>query len=292
MAATSRYNIPIFSLIGLTMRRRLDWNAIAAFGIGKPRGGWIMRDLIGRTAIVTGGGHGVGRGIALALSAAGANVVICGRTIETISVVRQEIETRGGAALDVVCDITKSTDLERLVLAAIDRFGGINILVNNAALVPHGTLLEIEEATVQAAWQAGPVATLNLMRLCHPHLKGGGVIVNVSSGVALQANAPIRGIYAAVKAALNAISRAAANEWGADGIRVNTIMPLARSSALDSFFGNEPERAEAMLASIPLGRVGDPEADIGAAVTFLVGPAASFITGVTVPVDGGVTYLR
>jgi meso-butanediol dehydrogenase/(S,S)-butanediol dehydrogenase/diacetyl reductase len=251
-----------------------------------------MRELDGRTAIVTGGGRGVGRGIALALSRAGAQVVLCGRTAQTLSEVRKEIEARGGVALDVTCDISCFSDLERLVATTVDRFGGVNILVNNAAIVPHGTLLEIENALVQAAWETGPVAALNLMRLCHPHLKGDGVIINISSGVSIEGNAHRRGIYASVKAALNAISRAAANEWGPDGIRVNTIMPLARTNALDRFFVNEPERAAAMLSTIPLGRIGDTEDDIGRAAVFIASPSARYLTGATIPLDGGVSYVR
>ncbi|MDB6061735.1 MAG: 3-oxoacyl-ACP reductase [Verrucomicrobiaceae bacterium] len=251
-----------------------------------------MQILKQRTAIITGGGHGVGRGIALALADAGAQVVICGRTSETLSGVRKEIEERGGSALDVVCDITLPVDRQRLIATTVERFGGINILINNAAVVPHGSLLEIEDALVQSAWETGPIATLQLMRLCHPYLKGDGAIVNVSSGIAVSGVAHQRGIYAAVKAALNAISRAAANEWGPDGIRVNTIMPVARTDALDRFFANEPERAQAMLAGIPLGRVGDTEQDIGRVVVFLAGPDARYVTGVTIPVDGGASYIR
>jgi NAD(P)-dependent dehydrogenase (short-subunit alcohol dehydrogenase family) len=251
-----------------------------------------MHSLEGRIAIVTGGGHGVGRGVALALSGAGARVVICGRTPETLSAVRQEIEARGGVAADVVCDITRGADLQRLVATTLQRFGGVNILVNNAALVPHGTLLEIDDALVQQAWETGPIATLQLMRLCHPHLKGDGAIVNVSSGASIGGNVPLRGVYAAVKAALNAISRAAANEWGPDGIRVNSIMPLASTEALDRFFANEPERAAAVLAAIPLRRIGDCEDDIGRVVAFLAGPDAKYLTGVTIPVDGGGGYVR
>jgi NAD(P)-dependent dehydrogenase (short-subunit alcohol dehydrogenase family) len=251
-----------------------------------------MGTLEGRTAIVTGGGHGVGRGIALALSGEGARVAVCGRTPQTLAAVRGEIEARGGEALDVVCDITRKPDRERLVAGTLQRFGGIDILVNNAALVPHGALLEIEDGLIQAAWEAGPLASLQLMRLCHPHLKGHGAIVNVSSGASISANAPLRGVYAAVKAALNAISRAAANEWGPDGIRVNTIMPLARTEALDRFFENEPERANQVLANIPLGRIGDCETDIGAAVAFLAGPSARYVTGAILPLEGGSGFVR
>jgi meso-butanediol dehydrogenase/(S,S)-butanediol dehydrogenase/diacetyl reductase len=251
-----------------------------------------MANLEGRTAIVTGGGHGVGRGIAIALADAGAKVVVCGRTPATLAAVRSEIEARGGQAQDVVCDITRKADLQRLVEATLARFGAINILVNNAALVPHGSLLEIDDGLIQGAWEAGPLASLQLMRLCHPHLKGDGAIVNVSSGSSIAANVPLRGIYAAVKAALNAISRAAANEWGPDGIRVNTIMPIALTEPFERFMANEPERAAAAVAGIPLGRIGDCVEDIGRAVVFLCGPDARYLTGAILPRDGGAGYIR
>lgn len=251
-----------------------------------------MGILNGRVAIVTGGGHGVGRGIALALSGAEAKVAICGRTPGTLASVRAEIEARGGQALDVVCDITSAPDRERLIAATLERFGAINILINNAALVPHGSLLDIPDETIAGAWETGPLASLHLMRLCHPYLKGDGAIVNVSSGAAIANAVPGRGIYAAVKAALNAISRSAAVEWGPDGIRVNTIMPVALTEPFERFMANEPETANAVVTNIPLRRIGDPEADIGAAVVFLCGPDSRYLTGATIPLDGGSAYLR
>ena len=251
-----------------------------------------MTMLVGRTAIVTGGGQGVGRGVALALAGEGANVVVCGRTAVSLEGTCDEIRRRGAAALAVSCDVGDGKQLERLVETTVGRFGTIDVLVNNAMQVPHGTLLEITEDTIDAAWRSGPLAALRLMRLCHPHLRDGGVIVNVSSGVALQAAAPQRGIYAATKAALNSISRAAATEWGPDGIRVNVIMPFARSDAVSRFIENEPEYAAQVIDQVPLRRVGDPEDDIGRAVAFLCGPSAGYITGVTLPIDGGSSFLR
>jgi meso-butanediol dehydrogenase/(S,S)-butanediol dehydrogenase/diacetyl reductase len=251
-----------------------------------------MSTLTGKIAIVTGGGQGVGRGIALALATEGAYVVVAGRTASTLEGVCGELRSRGVEALGVVCDVARPSDLAHLVEQTIGRFGTVDILVNNAALIPHGSILDIDETLVQAAWEAGPMAALRLMRLCHPHLRGGGAVVNVSSGVAVAAHSPNRGIYAATKASLNAISRAAANEWGADGIRVNVIMPFALTDAVDRFFTNEPEFANSVLAEVPLGRVGDPETDIGRAVAFLVGPNAAYMTGATLPLDGGSSYIR
>ena len=248
--------------------------------------------LHGRTAIVTGGGTGVGRGIALALAGEGAAVVLAGRTPATLDATCDEIEARGGHALAAVCDVTSATDVDRCIATTLDAFGGIDILVNNAALVPHGSILDIDEDLVHAAWNAGPIAAMRLMRRCHPHLRSGGVIVNVSSGITKAATAPNRAAYAMVKAALDALTRAAAMEWAADGIRVNAIMPFARTDAVDAFLANEPAHAAAIAASVPLGRIGDPETDIGRAVVFLTSDDAAYLTGATLPLDGGLAYLR
>jgi meso-butanediol dehydrogenase / (S,S)-butanediol dehydrogenase / diacetyl reductase len=246
-----------------------------------------------KTAIITGGGQGVGLGIAMALAEEEANVVICGRTLQTLERARATIEqTSGRPALAVVCDVTRPDDLAHLVQATLDRFETIDILVNNAMIIPHGTILDIAEDSIEAAWTSGPLAALRLMRLCHPYLRDGGAIVNVSSGVAVQPAAPLRGIYAATKAALNSITRAAANEWGPDGIRVNAIMPFALSDAVQRFVDNEPTYATEVIASVPLRRIGDPHHDIGRAVAFLAGPGAAYITGVILPIDGGTSFVR
>jgi NAD(P)-dependent dehydrogenase (short-subunit alcohol dehydrogenase family) len=250
--------------------------------------------LEGKTAIVTGGGRGVGRGIALALAADGASVVVCGRTEEPLVETVGEIEARGGRAVWIVSNITVPVDVDACIALACEQFGGVDILVNNATLVPHGTLLDISEELVNEAWAAGPVAAWRFMVKVHPRLveRGGGAIVNVSSGAAIHPNVPARGTYAAIKAALGAYSRAAAMEWAGDGIRVNTIMPVALTDAFQSFMDNEPDGAAAVVAGIPLGRVGDPEMDIGRAVVFLCGPDATYLTGATLPLDGGLAYLR
>jgi NAD(P)-dependent dehydrogenase (short-subunit alcohol dehydrogenase family) len=251
-----------------------------------------MSSLQGRTAIVTGGGTGIGRGIALALADHGARIVLCGRKPDAIAGVRREIEARGGSALDVACDVCDPAAREHLVARALEAYGAIDILINNAASIPRASLLETEPQAIQQAWETGPLAALMLMRLCHPHLKGGGAVVNVSSGSAIAAQAPTHGIYAGVKAALNAFSRAAANEWAADGVRVNTIMPVARSEAFARWEEAEPAMAAVVARSIPMGRVGDCETDIGRAVAFLVGPDAGYITGAIIPLDGGSAYVR
>jgi len=250
--------------------------------------------LDGRVAIVTGGGRGVGRGIALALAGAGAAVVVCGRTAEPLDETVREVEARGGRAASIVTDVTATDDVDACLALTVDRFGGVDILVNNATLVPHGSLLEISEQLVNDAWAAGPVAAWRFMVRCHPHMRarGGGAIVNVSSGAAITPNVPERGTYAAIKAALGAYSRAAAMEWAADGIRVNAIMPVALTDAFTAFLEHDADAGAAVVAGIPLGRIGDPERDIGRAVVFLCSDDAAYLTGATLPLDGGLAYLR
>jgi meso-butanediol dehydrogenase/(S,S)-butanediol dehydrogenase/diacetyl reductase len=251
-----------------------------------------MAVLDGKVVIVTGGSLGVGRGIAYAMSGEGAKLVICGRTEATLTVARAEMEARGGEAFAVVCDVANREERERLVAETLGRFGAIDVLVNNAAYVPNGLLLDTDEAEIQKAWEAGPVASLHLMKLCFPHLKGGGCVINISSNSAISAVSPQRGAYAAVKAALNAFSRAAAMEWGKAGVRVNTIMPIARSEGVERFIDAEPELARKVFEALPLGRLGDAEADIGPVAVFLASSAASYLTGLTITADGGHGYLR
>ncbi|MBX6389253.1 MAG: SDR family oxidoreductase [Frankia sp.] len=254
--------------------------------------------LAGRVAIVTGGGQGVGRGIALALASEGARVVVCGRTEAPLQAVRDEIAARGGTVLAVRCDVTVLDDLRELVRRTVEEFGGIHILVNNAMIVPHGKLLDLEEEKVAAAWESGPLAAFRLMRLCHPYLRRsddnphGGAVINLSSGASVAPVTHDRAMYAVTKSAINSLSRGAAVEWGPDGIRVNTIMPLANSPALERFARETPEAMEDVLSGIPLRRVGDPETDIGRAVVFLASPDASFVTSALLPLDGGSAYIR
>ena len=202
-----------------------------------------MGILEAKAAIVTGGGRGVGRGIAHALAREGAGVMVCGRTADPLAETCREIEALGGRAAWIVSDVTSPGDVDDCIASTVDRFGGIDILVNNATLVPHGSLLTISEELIDDAWHAGPVAAWRFMVKCHPHMKahGGGAIVNVSSGAAIHSNVPERGTYAAIKAALGAYSRAAAMEWASDGIRVNAIMPIAMTDAFASFLAKEPE---------------------------------------------------
>jgi NAD(P)-dependent dehydrogenase (short-subunit alcohol dehydrogenase family) len=250
--------------------------------------------LKGRVAIVTGPGQGGGRGAAMALAREGAQVVLFGRDAAKLERVAGEISAFGGEALPVPGDVTSQPDRDRLVRAALDRFGGIDILVN-AAQSPEDrscVLLEVDDETIETLWASGYLASLKLMRACHPHMKarGGGSIINFGSGSAM--SPAMHGVYAGVKAALQTTGRAAALEWAGDGIRVNTVLPLVQSPAYDTFRSLYPAEAAGFEMQIPLGRVGEGEPDIGRPIVFLASADSAFITGSTLALDGGHVFLR
>jgi meso-butanediol dehydrogenase / (S,S)-butanediol dehydrogenase / diacetyl reductase len=155
-----------------------------------------------------------------------------------------------------------------------------------------GPLLEIPESLFDAGWQTGPLATFRFMRACHPHLQGGGVIVNMGSGSAIRPDLTAFGAYGACKEAIRTMSRAAACEWGKDGIRVNVVLPLALSPSMEGFLAEHPEARDGVLGAIPLGFIGDSEQHIGPAVVWLCSEAASYVTGTSICVDGGQDYVR
>ncbi len=247
--------------------------------------------LNGRVALLTGAGQGVGRGIAIAMASAGASVVLAGRTVAKCDAVAEEIRSRGGSAVAVACDVKKSADIAACVDAAVATFGTVDILVNNAQEVVRGPLLEVTDEDMAVSWESGPLATLRLMQACHPHLCGGGVIINLGSRAGVKPD-PIRcGPYAAVKESIRVLSRTAAWEWADDGIRTLVILPLSNSPALADFEVADPEAYQRSLAGIPMGRFGDPETDIGQVAVFLASDAAGYLTGITIPVDGGAAHL-
>ena len=247
--------------------------------------------LSGKVAIVTGGGQGVGQGIALALARKGAKVAEMGRTVSKCEATARLISDIGGEALALECDVKVLQSLDSAVQSTVSKFGTVDILINNAQEVPLGTLNDMSEESFEAGWQSGPLATLRLMKLCYPHLKGGGSIVNLASTAAKRWDATGYSAYAAVKEAIRALTRGAASEWAMDGIRTNAILPHAKSPGLEWWIENNPEESAAFIATIPMRRVGECEDDIGRFVATLCSDECAYINGQSIAVDGGQAYM-
>jgi len=248
-----------------------------------------------KVAIVTGAGSGVGRGIAMALARHGARVVASSRTVSKCETAVTEIESAGGTAIAVGCDVREPTHVDACVARAVETYGGIDILVN-AADDPRVDVpfLELTVEVMNASWEAGVLGTVRCMQACVPHMleRGEGAIVNVASGAGLLA--PIgMAAYSAAQEAIRSLTRTAAVELGPLGIRVNVICPVASGSeSLDRWIVRDPERLAAYVANTPLRRVGDPVDDVGEGVAFLCGPQSRYVTGTTLMLDGGRSYLR
>ena len=248
-----------------------------------------MGKLEGKVALITGAGQGIGQGIALALAKEGAVVAVAGRTeskLHTTCGLLADIGARGEA---VVCDVSKKDDITDAVDRTVELFGGIDILVNNANDCKPGPLLSVLDEDFERSFATGPLATLRMMQASYPHMnsRGGGVIINMVTSAAVRWDASNYGAYGSIKEGMRSLTRAAACEWGKDNIRVLNVAPHAKTPALQWWMEKNPEEAAAFVAGIPLGRVGDPETDIGRAVVFLVSEDAGYLTGATIPLDGG-----
>lgn len=248
-----------------------------------------MGKLDGKVALITGAGQGVGQGVAFALAKEGARIAVSGRTESKLIDTCEQIAALGGIAEPVVADVADADDITRAVETTVALFGGVDILVNNASFNPLGPINDLKAEILERGYNSGPIAALRTMQACYPHMKarGGGAIVNMVSSVSVRWDASGYGGYASVKDAVRALTRAAACEWGVDDIRVNAVAPHALSPGLKRWAEARPEEAEAFVASIPMRRIGDPVTDIGNAVAFLVGPDAGYLTGATIPLDGG-----
>jgi len=251
-----------------------------------------MGSLNEKVAIVTGAGQGVGQGIALALASEGASIAVLGRTPAKLEATCKLIAERGARAEPFPCDVADTEAIPGLVEQIAERFGGIDILVNNAYSGAYGPLLSMSQADFEKGFRTGPFAAFAFMKACHPHMKrrGGGHIINLVTSAMVRWDPQTYGAYAAAKQALRSLTRTAAAEWGPDGIRALSIAPHALSPGLQRWAEANPEAAAEFRKTIPLGYIGDCEEDIGRAVVALVQPGLRYLTGATVPLDGGQAY--
>ncbi|MEU6999767.1 7-alpha-hydroxysteroid dehydrogenase [Nonomuraea sp. NPDC046570] len=241
--------------------------------------------LTGEVALVTGAGSGIGRAIAELFARAGASVVVSDLSRDKAEEVARAIREEGGQAFGVACDVTFDPDLRAAVQHAVDRYGKLTVLVNNAGGGgPKPFDMPLDE--FRRTYELNVFAPFRLCQLAAPYMAaaGGGAIVNISSMAGENANVHMAS-YGSSKAALNHLTRNIAFDLGPRGIRVNCVAPGAiRTDALTGVLRREIEAA--MLRHTPLGRLGET-ADIAGTALFLAGPAASWISGQVITVSGG-----
>jgi NAD(P)-dependent dehydrogenase (short-subunit alcohol dehydrogenase family) len=248
-----------------------------------------LLDLAGKVAIVTGASRGIGAGVASAYAAAGARLVIASRKLEGVEAVADQIRASGGEVLAVACHTGKASDVEALVARAREAFGGVDILVNNAATSPHfGPLLEVSETQWDKTFEVNVKGYVHTIRACVPLMRerGGGRIINVASVAGRIPHSGL-GVYGVTKAAVLMLTRTLAVELAPD-IRVNAIAPGLIETKFSEVLWSTPELHEKALRSIPLHRIGKTEDLVGAAL-YLASDASGFVTGSVMTVDGGQT---
>lgn len=247
--------------------------------------------ITGKTALVTGGGSGIGLGAATKLVADGAHVTICGRTEATLATAAESLAAlvgEGGSIRYIAADITIEDQIAAAVALAAEPTGGLDILFANAGGSMHmGPFADADAESLRATVDVNLVGTMLTIKRAVPAMQanGGGSIIGMSSGAGAF---PHRFLwaYGASKAGIDMLCKSAAEELGADGIRVNSVQPGIVDDELMSFITAGGELLDDYIAGMPIARVGTVE-DIAEAVRFLAGPESSWITGVSLPIDGG-----
>ncbi|TDQ16638.1 7-alpha-hydroxysteroid dehydrogenase [Algoriphagus boseongensis] len=245
-------------------------------------------NLIGKTALVTGGGNGIGKACCEILASHGANVVVSDLKVEDAQQVAEAIQEKGGKALAVACNVTKDEELVQLVKTALDTFGGIHILVNNAGGGGAGRENPYKISVKDFEWvfQLNVFSAWRLSQLCAPEMEksGYGSIINITSMSSIN-KSPNISAYASSKAAINHMTANLAFDYGPQGIRVNAVGPGAtKTAALAKVL--TPEIEGKMLHGTPIKRLGEVE-DIAGAVLYFASPISEWVSGQVLFVNGG-----
>lgn len=244
-------------------------------------------DLTGRTAVVTGSTRGLGRAFARALSEAGADVVIVGRDGAAAAEVEQELAAAGGRSITVLGDVRLRADVERVLARAVEAFGRVDVLVNNAGTCIHKPALDVTDAEWREVMGVNVDGLFIASQVFGRHMieRGGGVIVNVGSMSGAIVNRPQwQPAYNASKAAVHHLTRSLAAEWAPSNVRVNAIAPGYMHTEMAPV--HEPQFQRYWIEDAPQQRAGEPD-ELGPAVVFLASDASSFMTGSVLTIDGG-----
>lgn len=245
-------------------------------------------DLTGKVALITGGSRGIGLAIAAAYAAAGARVVVAGRKQETVDEAAESIRRGGGEALGVAAHTGDGAAVATLVERAIDYFGGIDILVNNAATNPHfGPFLTAEDSHWDKILDVNVKGYFRVAKACVPAMRarGGGKIINVASVAGLEPQ-PLMGVYCVSKAAVLMMTEVLAAEVAADNIQVNAIAPGFVKTKFSQVLWSTSDIHDKLVNAVPQRRMAEP-AEIAGIAVYLASAASSFTTGATFVVDGG-----
>ena len=242
-----------------------------------------------KIVIITGGGRGIGFGLSAAFAKEGAKLVITGRTESTLEEAKNKLESMYGAeVLTVAADGADETAIKNVVEKTVERFGGIDAVINNAQTSKSGLMLvDHTKEDFDLAIYSGLYATFFYRKHAFPYLKQRkGCVVNFASGAGLFGRIA-QSSYAAAKEGIRGLSRVAATEWAPFGVRVNVVCPLAMTEGLKKFKEEYPDRYEQTIKGVPMGRFADPEKDVGGLCVFLCSDDASYITGETITLQGG-----